>query len=153
INVEQRDYANLPGQYDLIWCAGAAYFVGYLNALEMWTKHLRPGGAIAFSEPVLVSEPISQPVLDFWGSHEALNVPKTLESLNVAGWDVLGHRVIVGAPWAAYYDPMRARIAALRAGGADAALRGAIEEAEEEITQWEACSDEIAYGLFVVRPT
>jgi trans-aconitate methyltransferase len=138
--------------YDLIWCAGAAYFAGFENMLKTWRARLMPGGAIAFSEPVYLSDPPIDPVRAFWGSHKALSVQKTINALRDAGWVVIAQRLIIGAPWAAYYDPMRARLKELRAGKPDAALVEAIEEAEEEIAQWDACPDEIAYGLFVVRP-
>ena len=153
VRIEQRDYSDLPGDYDLIWSAGAAYFVGYLKALEMWWHRLLPGGAIAFSEPVFVTDPPSAAVRTFWDPYDpAMTVPDVSRSLKAAGWQVVGERLIIGEPWKAYYDPMRERLAMLRASEPDEALLDAIIEDEEEIAQWEAAADEIAYGLFVVRP-
>ena len=69
-----------------------------------------------------------------------------------ADWDVLGQKWLIGAPWVAYYDPMKARIAELKAGNLSDDLKSAIAEAETEIACWEAAPNEIAYVLFVVRP-
>jgi trans-aconitate methyltransferase len=51
VTVLQADMARIMNQYDLIWCAGAVYFLGVSEALTAWRKSLRAGGVIAFSEP------------------------------------------------------------------------------------------------------
>ena len=52
VEVVQADMTSLAGPFDLIWCAGAVYFLGVTEALTAWRPILAPGGAIAFSYKV-----------------------------------------------------------------------------------------------------
>ncbi|NNE79664.1 MAG: class I SAM-dependent methyltransferase [Silicimonas sp.] len=150
---EQRDYTDLTGDYDLIWCAGAAYFKGFETVLDAWRNRLLPGGCVAFSEPAWVSEPPSPEAQAFWRAEGHLEgLPALSKRLGEAGWHVLGQRWLIGAPWAAYYTPMQARLDVLRASEPNETLAAAVDEAQREIDAWRAAPDQIAYSLFVVRP-
>lgn len=154
VRAEVNCYLNIEGPFDLIWCAGAAYFHGVVHTLANWLPDLAQDGCVAFSEPVRVTDPATPEVLAFWEDYAPLRSVSEMErELKSADWEVLGHRLLIGAPWAAYYDPMRVRLEMLRAGSPDDALQKAIKKAASEITQWEALKDQIAYALFVVRPT
>ncbi len=151
---ECQSYLDVSGPFDFIWCTGAAYFVGHLPALEAWRSMLAPGGAIAFSEPVWVTEPPSDAARAFWDAEQSAmqGFGAIHEGLSLAGWRLDGHRWIVGDPWRAYYDPMRARLEALKLGHRTPDLDLAIAEHEAEISRWEAAPDDIAYILLLVRP-
>ena len=146
------DFADLSGPYDLIWCAGAAYFMGVTEALTTWRPALTPDGHIAFSEPVWLSDTPSDTARAFWEEYPGITDMAGIETrVAAAGYRSLGHRMLVGYPWVAYYDPMQARLDHLRPG-ADSALLGAVDEAQREIDLWRAARDEIAYALLVVAP-
>ena len=151
ITVREGDMAEIAGPYDLIWCAGALYFLGVTEGLRCWHQALAPGGRIAFSEPCFMADP-SERAREFWAGYPAITDSAGIRArVAAAGYRVLGERMVVGAAWAAYYTPMRKRIALLRPG-ADAALTVALDEAETEITRWQAAPGDIAYALFVVEP-
>lgn len=150
--VEVADYSELSGPYDLIWCAGAAYFMGVTEALTKWRPELAPDGRIAFSEPVWLSDTPSETAREFWEEYPAITDLAGIEDrVALAGFRSLGQRMLVGAPWAAYYDPMQARLDQLLRR-ADPALQPAIEQAQHEIDLWRTIPDEIAYALLVVEP-
>ncbi|KMW57525.1 Methyltransferase type 12 [Candidatus Rhodobacter oscarellae] len=50
----------LKGPFDLIWCAGAVYFIGIEKALGAWRYALAKGGHVAFSEPCFFTDAPSQ---------------------------------------------------------------------------------------------
>ncbi len=152
VQVRQGDMASPGGRFDLIWCAGAIYFLGVTEALRGWRDALKAGGWVAFSEPVRLAG--APPAADaFWADYPALtDLDGIIARIDAAGYELVDHRLIMGDPWAAYYDPMRRRIAALRGQGPDAALSEALDINEREIRQWEAASDHIAYALMLVRP-
>ena len=148
-----RDFADLPDDYDLIWCAGAAYFLGFETALDIWRDRLLPSGAIAFSEPAWVSEPPAPAARAFWEEYPAIcGISDLKVRLEAAGWRVEAERWLIGAPWEAYYRPMKERLALLKRDALGAPLAAAIAETEREIANWERAPDKIAYVLFVVRP-
>ncbi|MEL6617409.1 MAG: class I SAM-dependent methyltransferase [Pseudomonadota bacterium] len=140
--------------YDLIWCAGALYFLGVTEGLTLWRDLLVPGGHVAFSEPIWLRTPPGPAETAFWADYAAITDRAGLEDrIDAAGYRVVAHRDIVGASWAAYYDPMQARIDMLRASEPDAALTAALDENQTEIDRWRAAPDRIAYALYVVTPT
>ncbi len=152
VQVRQGDMAALGAPYDLIWCAGALYFLGVTEGLLTWRTALAPGGTIVFSEPCLPDGPVSPAVRDFWAEYPQATDLAGIESrVTAAGFEVIATRQIVGAPWEAYYTPMQAKIDVLRAQ-ADPALTEVLDECQREIDLWRAASDQVAYALLVVRP-
>lgn len=153
VQVERGDMAALNGPYDLIWCAGALYFLGVTEGLTKWRSALKPGGWVAFSEPVKLSDPMPDVVSAFWEEYPALTeLDGIKQRVEAAGFEVCGHRMIIGAPWAAYFDPMDRRIAKLRAEKPSAALRDVLDLCALESAQWRAAPDQIAYALILAHP-
>lgn len=145
------DMAALTGPYDLIWCAGAVYFMGVGPALTAWRAALAPGGVVAFSEPCLFADPPSAQALAFWEG-DPVDTPEGIAArIASAGYETLATRRVSDAAWDAYYVPMKLRIAMLREG-ADAALNAALDQAQAEAEAWASVKGETGYLLSVVRP-
>jgi len=150
VTVQQGDMAAPGGPYDLIWSAGALYFLGVTEGLNAWGKALAPGGRVAFSEPCLLGAP-SPEVTAFWEEYpEITDYDGIVVRVRKAGCRVLAQRMIVGAPWANYYDPMQARIDLLRPT-ANSELIAVLDEAQREIDLWRRVPGQIAYALLVVE--
>ncbi|PRY21401.1 methyltransferase family protein [Aliiruegeria haliotis] len=151
----QGSMAEQEGPYDLIWCAGALYFLGVTEGLSGWRDSLTRAspGRIAFSEPVLLGGEEPEAVRTFWEEYPAITERDGIAArVAAAGYRILGERAIIGQPWANYYDPMERRVAMLRQGEVTAAMDAALREAEAEIAAWKAAADRIAYLLMVVEP-
>lgn len=152
VRVELGSMAEPGGTYDLIWCAGALYFLGVTEGLSLWRDALKPGGHVVFSEPVALG-PLSKAAQAFWEEYPQItDIAGIKARVTAAGYRVLGHRVIVGQPWLAYYAPMQARIDNLRATTEDPLVLAAVDENQTEIDRWRAAQDEIAYALLIVAP-
>lgn len=154
VSIQQGDMAEPGGPYDFIWCAGALYFLGVTEGLSAWRSALKPGGAVAFSEPVLLDGPNPPEAIAFWeADYPRITDLQGIEKrVKDAGYRVVEKRFIIGQPWANYYGPMKQRLAALRAGAPSAELLPVLDIHDLEIAQWEAARDHIAYALLVVRP-
>lgn len=140
------------GPFDVIWCAGAVYFLGIEAALSAWRPRLAPGGAIAFSEPCLFTDTPAEGAIAFWEGYARLTDPAGIAAqVRAAGFETVATRPIADIGWESYYRPMEARIATLRPG-ADAALSRVLDMAEAEIAGWRAHKAETGYLLSVVRP-
>lgn len=152
VRVWNGDMRDLNGPADLIWCAGALYFLGLETALDLWRPVLAPGGCIAFSEPVILSDPPSPEVAAFWADYPGIGDAEALAGrVARSGYRLRGTRVLTGRPWLNYYLPLMARAARLRIGaGPD--LTAVLDEAEAEFARWRAAPDQIAYLLCVVEP-
>ena len=153
VTVLQADMARIQNRHDLIWSAGSIYFMGVTPALTAWRKALRPGGAVAFSTACWFTDTPSDRARAVFAEEPAALSDEAglLAEVAAAGYEVLASRRLTDAAWEAYYTPMEARIAALRAG-ADEMLTQVLDQAEEEIVAWRACREEFGYLLCVVRP-
>ncbi len=151
VQVREGDMAQVAGPYDLIWCAGALYFLGVTEGLRRWRDALAPGGCVAFSEACLLANP-SANARAFWSQYpQVTNAAGIRARVAEAGYRCLGERMVIGAAWEAYYTSLSDRIARLRPA-AHGSLRDALDEAEQEIARWKAAPSEIAYLLMVVAP-
>lgn len=151
VTVECGDMGQLSGPYDLIWSAGAVYFLGVRAALEAWRNALSPGGAVAFSEPVLERD-AAQPAHDFWADYPSITDMEGLKAnIDAAGYELLGHRLIAGMAWAGYYTELAQRVAKLRPT-ADPVLSELLDNTAREISLWRQAPDDVAYALMLVRP-
>ncbi|NJM84675.1 MAG: class I SAM-dependent methyltransferase [Tabrizicola sp.] len=152
VQVRQGDMAAPGGPFDLIWCAGGLYFLGVTEGLRSWRSALRPGARVAFSEPCFPGNPPSALAKAFWQDHPAAtDLAGIAARVRAAGFHLLGHRMVIGAGWRAYYQPLEARITMLRLT-ADAALTAVLDAEQREIDLWRKAPDEIAYALLVVAP-
>lgn len=153
VTVLKADMKVIANPYDLIWCAGAVYFMGVGPALNAWRKSLMPEGAIAFSEACWFTDTPSERPKSMWSREypSMTNEAGITQQIEDAGYVVLGQRRLPDAAWEAYLGPLDQRIAGLRAD-ADEALNTVLDEAEEEAACWRAHRDEYGYLLSVVRP-
>ncbi|MEO1977040.1 MAG: methyltransferase domain-containing protein [Paracoccaceae bacterium] len=152
VSVRRGDMAVLSGPYDLIWSAGALYFLGVDKGLTAWRGALAPGGAVAFSQAVLLGGEEPQAVRDFWAPEPDITDREGLRAqVEAAGYEVVDTRLLTGAPWAAYYGTLAAGIAALRPE-ASPAMEEVLDGAEREIALWQQAPERIAYLLVLARP-
>lgn len=146
------DMAKLEGPFDLIWCAGAVYFLGIEQALRSWRDALaEDNGAVVFSEPCYFTNQPSAAAQAYWGGHRARTVAEIAAEVDGAGYHSFATRRLADPAWAAYHGPMQERINALRPD-ADAELLAVLDAAQAEIDDWPAVKDETGYLLSVVRP-
>jgi trans-aconitate methyltransferase len=154
VTIRQQDMSTIKGPYDLIWCAGAVYFLGVTEAsLTVWRDALSPRGAIAFSEPCWFSETPSDAARQTFADYPAMtDEPGIRARIKAAGYSCLATRRLSDAAWEAYFTPLDARIAALRPG-ADQALAAVLDGAETEAACWRREKAAFGYLLCLVRPT
>lgn len=140
------------GPFDLIWCAGAAYFEGITECLQAWRPALKSGGAVAFSEVCWFTDDPAPELQDYWTEYPAMTDADGIAArVAAAGYETLAARALSDAAWEGYYGPMERRIAELRPG-ADAALSQVLDEGAQEAALWRRYRDQFGYLLSVVRP-
>lgn len=150
LSVEAGDMAALPGPFDMIWCAGALYFLGLEDGLETMKSALHPSGILAFSEPAFFTDAPSAEAVEFWDGYPTRRDIDVANAVRAAGYDLLGQRTISDAGWHAYFAPMQAKIDALRPD-ADAALTDVLDMCATEAAKWHKLRAETGYTLIVAR--
>ena len=152
VTVLCADMVRIMNTYDMIWCAGAVYFLGVTEALSLWRKSLKPGGVIAFSEPCWFGEARPAAAQALFADYPAMTGAGGIDArVAAAGYETLATRRLSDTAWENYLTPLDARIAALRPR-ADAALLTVLDEAAEEAACWRAYGDAFGYQLLLVRP-
>jgi trans-aconitate methyltransferase len=154
VSVREGDMLAIEGRHDLIWCMGALYGPGLERALPIWREHLAPGGVVAFSEPVLVSDPPHPVARAFWAEYPGVGTEARIAArIEGAGFRVLATRRLTGRPWAEYYEPMAKRIELLRPRARfRRRFKMILDAGALEISQWRQAPDEIAYLLSIAAP-
>lgn len=152
VTLSVADMSDITGPYDLIWCAGALYFLGITEGLQHWRKALAPGGVIAFSEVCWLGDARPDAAVKQWAGYPAMtDVNGIADRVRAAGFTTLATRHLSDTAWENYYGPMEARIATL-APAANPALECVLAEARAEADCWRAHRRDFGYVLSVVRP-
>jgi SAM-dependent methyltransferase len=125
-----------PGSFDLIWCEGAAYIMGFERALHAWQPLLTRTGRIAITEPVWLRADAPAHVREQWTSYPAMtDVAGCRAAVARAGLQLLGDFVLPEAAWwDHYYGPMQTRLGELaRTYANDPIAQAVLEDCAREI--------------------
>jgi SAM-dependent methyltransferase len=140
--------------FDLVWCEGAAYILGFGEAVSAWVRLLAPGGRLVISEPVALEAELPDRVEAFWKSAypPMTDVAGCRERAVQAGAEVLGDFVLPDAAWFDhYYGPMEARITKLRGRyRGDALAEAVLNDCQEEIDLYRSAGHAYGYAMFVM---
>lgn len=155
IRTMRGDMAQLPfepASFDLLWCEGAAYIMGLDEALAAWKPLLKPGGTLALTEPVWLTDDPPECVRMCWAAYPAMRASAGVRTAALAaGYRLKGDFVLSEeAWWTNYYAPLEARLAEIapRYVG-DPAAEIVLRSARREIDCYRHHSDCYGY-LFVV---
>ncbi len=106
------DMNDLPFErntFDLIWSEGAAYIMGFAEAMAAWRPLLRPGGYLAATELVWLKPNPPEEAVTFWNAEypPMTTVEKRLADVHAAGYTVVEHFSLPDAAWwDDYYTPL-----------------------------------------------
>jgi trans-aconitate methyltransferase len=152
VDIRLSDMREPGGRFDLIWCAGAIYFLGITTALNAWKTSLSNGGHVAFSEPCFWSEQPSKEASGIWAQYSDMGDEASIrDRIDAAGYDTIATRQLSDTAWSGYYAPLLERIGELRTD-AGPELRLVLEETLAEIVAWNKSGDQYGYLLCVVSP-
>ena len=157
IETFQGSMSNLPyapESFDLIWCEGAIYNIGFSRGLRNWGQFLRPGGAMAVSELLWLSDTPPERVFRFWkaGYPDMRNLEANESAVSQAGFELLGTFILPESDWwGDYYTPIEKRIEALRKEHGDDEWKTALDSHQKEIDIFRAREGSFGYGFFVMQ--
>jgi hypothetical protein len=136
---------------NLLWSEGAAYNLGFEQALGLWRPLLANHGIAVVSELSWFTDEIPEPAIAYW--HRAYPMIGT-EAENIdrserAGFSVLStQRLPSSAWWINYYEPLRERIEQLEI---TPATQSVIREIEDEMAMFEQFSNCYGYTFYILK--
>ena len=141
--------------FDLIWSEGAAYIMGFENALRTWKTFLVKHGYLAVSELTWIRPDPPDEVKRFFDEEYPVmkNIESNLETIRHAGYNVVGHFTLPSSAWwDHYYTPIEKKLPALREKYKDNPEALAVVKLHEvEIDIYRKYSDFYGYGFYVMQ--
>ena len=154
------DMARLPfadNQFDLIWCEGAAYFLGLPRALNDWKRLLQTNGVIALTEAGWLQPNPPEELRQVWAEEypAMTDVAGCRRIIAKQGYRLLDDFVLPDQAWLTdYYDPMAVRVEQLAPKYADDPNATAVlNEARAEIDMFQRYSSFYGYVFLIVTPS
>lgn len=151
--MDMRDIPNAFRDIDLLWSEGAAYNIGFPNALTLWASAVKEGGFAAVSELSWLRDEAPGAVREFWlSNYPAMqSVRQNVAAAENSGYKVLATYTLPRDAWVGgYYDVLEPRAKALTSHP-DSSVRGFAAEALREIEIFEASEDSYGYVFYVLQ--
>ncbi|MDP6377122.1 MAG: class I SAM-dependent methyltransferase [Pseudomonadales bacterium] len=150
------DALDLPDdEFDLVWCEGAIYNVGFKRGLRALRRFLKPGGFLAVTELVWFTPDPPEPALRFWSAAypPITTVDENVGYIEAAGYSLIHHFSLpASAWWDDYYGPLERQIEKLRSRQWPATEDLAfLDENQEEIELYRSYSECYGYEFFVMQ--
>ncbi len=141
------------GSLDLLWSEGAAYNLGFEQALKLWRPLLTNTGIAVISEMSWFTNEVPEPAIAYWQNAYPMmgTEAENLARANRSGFRILStHRLPSYAWWANYYEPLRKRMQQVTI---TPIMQSVIRETEEEMLLFEQFSDFYGYIFYVLQAT
>jgi SAM-dependent methyltransferase len=156
IRVHAMDMGEIPRAFariDLLWSEGAAYHIGFANALRVWRPALAPGGFAVVSELSWLTERAPDAAREFFRTAypQMRSTSENARAAIDAGYELLTSCTLPRRAWIdGYYDTLGPRATALL-DHPDPAVSELAAGTLREIEVFEASADSYGYVFYVLR--
>ena len=151
--MDMKDIPSVFPTIDLLWAEGAAYNIGFPNALATWAKAIRPNGFAVVSELCWLCDQIPDAAGDFFrsGYPQMRSVPQNIAIAEEAGYKIFNTYTLPKEAWVKdYYDVLEPRAKSL-VNHSDVAVRDFAAETLKEIGTFKIAEDSYGYVFFVLQ--
>ncbi len=142
-------------RFDLVWCEGAAYIMGFDAALESWRRLLRPGGSLVLTEASWFRDDPPAELAEFWaeGYPAMRSVEQNQDAARAHGYDVQGCFPLPDEAWTqGYYGPLSRRLDSFAARhGGSAEAEAVVAMTRQEMELFDRYSAYYGYAFYVLR--
>jgi SAM-dependent methyltransferase len=151
--MDMKDIPQVLQDIDLLWSEGAAYNIGFGNALTTWRPALIPDGFAVISELSWLKEQAPDAVREFFRSAypDMQSVQHNVAVAESAGYKVLTTHTLPRQTWVdGYYDVLVPRANALL-DHPDPSVRDFAAETVREIEVFQLSEDSYGYVFYVLQ--
>jgi len=151
--MDMKDIPRIFPRIDLLWSEGAAYNIGFANALATWAPAINASGFAVVSELSWVRPQVPPVVREFFRTAypDMQSVEANLAAAEDAGYHIIGTHTIPDEAWIEdYYELLEPRAKALL-GHVDAAVRRMAGETIEEIDVFRQSEGSYAYVFYLLQ--
>lgn len=155
VNASMDDLQFTDESFDLIWCEGAIFIIGFEEGLKQWKRLLRPGGVLAVTEAAWLKPDPPKEILDFWNKYypAITTIADNLRMIHRCGYESVGHFALPGQDWwTHYYAPIVERLKLLRAKyEGNQAAQAVLDMEDVEMEMHRRYSEYYGYVFYVMR--
>jgi trans-aconitate methyltransferase len=151
--MDMKDIPSVFPHIDLLWSEGAAYNIGFSNALTTWASAIAEGGWAVVSELSWLREQVPKPVREFFlsGYPDMKSIQQNLAVAENAGYRVLTTYTLPKEAWVeGFYDVLEPRAKAL-VDRPDSSVRDFAVEIVREIDIFNCSEDSYGYTFYVLQ--
>jgi SAM-dependent methyltransferase len=156
VDTHCMDMKNIPSVFpkiDLLWAEGAAYNIGFANALATWAKAITPKGLAVVSELCWLRDKIPDAVREFFrsGYPEMQSVQQNIATAEETGYKLFNTCTLPKEAWVKdYYDILEPRARSL-VNHSDVAVRDFAVETLKEIETFKIAEESYGYVFYVLQ--
>jgi SAM-dependent methyltransferase len=152
--MDMKKIPSVFAKIDLLWAEGAAYNIGFANALTTWAKAIKPNGFAVVSELCWLREnKVPDAIREFFQSgYPAMqSVEQNIQIAEDAGYELFNTYTLPKEGWVTgYYDVLEPRAQSL-ANHSDVAVRDFAGETLKEIETFKISEDSYGYVFYVLQ--
>jgi hypothetical protein len=151
--MDMKDIPSVFRHVDLLWSEGAAYNIGFANALTTWARAMSPDSFAVVSELAWLREQVPGAVREFFlsGYPDMQHITRNIAVAENAGYAVLDTYTLPKQAWLeGYYDVLEPRAKAL-VDHSDRSVREFARETVKEIEIFGASEDSYGYVFYVLQ--
>ncbi len=140
--------------FDLLWCEGAVYLMGFSEALGKWRRLLTPGGYLAVSEVVWLTQDRPAELVAFWAEEYPgmQTADANRRCILEAGYSAVGEFIIADSCWQQYHAGLERRLDELEPTVArHPEASSVVADLRREIALYRAYPGAFGYAFHVVR--
>ncbi len=141
--------------FELMWCEGAIYNIGFEAGLRDWRRLLVSDGHIALTEVCWRQPDPPAECRTFWNQeYPAIrDTSSLLRAIDECGYETVGHFPLPpSAWWDDYYRPLQDNVTAFRKRYHDVPdAQELADQCQREIDVWRSYSEFYGYEFFVLR--
>jgi len=139
-----------PASCDLLWSEGAIFCLGWEAGLKAWKSLVRPGGFMALTEAIWLTEDPPARARAAWDRwNPAMGTMAQCSGIAEAvGLEVVDAFALPPEAWWDYYVPLEQRC---RECSSDSTLAHVIGDIQEEIEVYRGSDGSYGYGFFILR--
>lgn len=155
LQLDMKDIHERNESYDLIWCEGAIYILGFEEGLKRWQPILNKNACIALTEISWLTADPAPAIAEYWRAGYP-GIRTTEENINRAegqGFILVNSFVLPASDWwDHYYHPLRKRANELKIEYAkDEAVMSVVDDMCEEIEMYERYGNQYGYVFYIFK--
>jgi SAM-dependent methyltransferase len=152
---DMNDLQFPDGSFDVVWCEGAIFIIGFAKGLAAWRRLLAPGGHVVVSEFCWLRDdpPAELQELFMDGGADVGDVDARRRAVAASGYRLLGDFVLPAAGWwENYYVPLAASLERFRAAhAADPEALEVAARSQQEIELYRRYPEHFGYVFFAMK--